>query len=225
MTETIEKKKSFHYTPAVDINVLKEVIAVNPFEKAYGGKMEAWKEVVENAGIAVSASGIKKRVEYLMSARKKDECENLKKSGTEEEYAEREMLQDDLIQMEQAEEENAAQISKRKKRLLEEMTEKGKEIQNAALHTGRNIESSKKQKTEASEFSELLFAINEGKSALEKEKMELRRKELEDKEAERKLREKELEYKMAKMKEEAESRKEERQMMRELMKMLAERNN
>lgn len=61
--------------------------------------MEAWEKVAQNSGVFIGGPSTKNRIENLIRARRKDEMQNLKKSGTEEQYAEREMLLDEVIEM------------------------------------------------------------------------------------------------------------------------------
>eukprot|EP00033_Pygsuia_biforma_P005707 GCRY01006309.1.p2 GENE.GCRY01006309.1~~GCRY01006309.1.p2 ORF type:complete len:136 (+),score=18.51 GCRY01006309.1:415-822(+) len=75
------------------------VLALNPFEELHGKRMEAWEKVAQNSGVFIGGPSTKNRIENLIRARRKDEMQNLKKSGTEEQYAEREMLLDEVIEM------------------------------------------------------------------------------------------------------------------------------
>lgn len=117
-----KRRKLFVYRPSSDIIILKEglfpffchlkckishclffektVIAVNPFAAAFGKVMESWDLVAKNSQLDVSGQGVKSRVDLLMKARKKEEMANIKKSGTEEEYSEREQLVDEVIELE-----------------------------------------------------------------------------------------------------------------------------
>lgn len=99
MTENIEKEaaKRFHYTPKVDIMILKQVLENLPSNAQFGQTIERWKEVDDILKLGNGWKGIRSRIQKLVKEFKCQNMESLKKSGVEEEYEEREILLQELI--------------------------------------------------------------------------------------------------------------------------------
>ncbi|KAK4880049.1 hypothetical protein RN001_008195 [Aquatica leii] len=74
-----------------DITLLQQVIAVNPFENE-----RRWDEVlhsvIKSSGKEFSIRSIREHIEHLLKLFVKEDRANLRKSGTEEEYLEKERL-------------------------------------------------------------------------------------------------------------------------------------
>ena len=92
------------FLPAMDIHLLKQVSALAPYEASHGRTLAAWDAVATNLKQVDSTSfakangrNCKARADLLIAKFKKEEMESLKKSGTEEEYTEREQLLEDIV--------------------------------------------------------------------------------------------------------------------------------
>ncbi|XP_064626807.1 uncharacterized protein LOC135487233 [Lineus longissimus] len=96
--------KMLRYNPGYDISVLKEVLLLNPFDDA-----SRWDEIAKafNKELmkrrpnvqAVNSRSIKERVEKLLKAFKSEQMAALRRSGTAEEYTERDSLLTEISQM------------------------------------------------------------------------------------------------------------------------------
>ncbi|ETV89871.1 hypothetical protein H310_15291 [Aphanomyces invadans] len=99
----VKRKTAYRFTTQVDIDLLKEVMAVRPHDAPYGQTLARWEEVVEHMremrGPDLTTAGCRKRLDDLMAAFKKDTVKSLRATGTEEEYNEREQLIQDLSDM------------------------------------------------------------------------------------------------------------------------------
>ncbi|KAL1444407.1 hypothetical protein MTO96_029884 [Rhipicephalus appendiculatus] len=83
------------FTTEEDLAILREVAATKPF-----GDDLKWIEVIENLkrvlGRELALRGLKDRVDLLIGYWRQEDTRNLKKSGTEEQYAEKEQILQDL---------------------------------------------------------------------------------------------------------------------------------
>ncbi|OQR86388.1 hypothetical protein ACHHYP_10592 [Achlya hypogyna] len=82
--EAPRRKTPFRFEGCTDVDLLKEVIHVRPFDAPYGE--------VKN----LTVNGTRKRYEDLMIAFKEATLVSLRASGTDEEYEEREQLRQDI---------------------------------------------------------------------------------------------------------------------------------
>ncbi|CAK4312458.1 unnamed protein product [Aphanomyces euteiches] len=95
-----KRKHAFRFKAASDVDLLKEVIYVQPFDAPFGQTKLRWDEVADQVtdiyGDVVTVMCCRKRFDDLMSAFKHDTVKALRASGTEEEYNEREQLLQDI---------------------------------------------------------------------------------------------------------------------------------
>ncbi|XP_075539995.1 uncharacterized protein LOC142574882 [Dermacentor variabilis] len=85
-----------HFTTGDDLCILREVLGTNPFQDA-----RLWPQVAKNlaeaTGKTFSLRSIRNRCELLMAQFLHKDTANLKKSGTEEQYAEKEQLLTEIL--------------------------------------------------------------------------------------------------------------------------------
>ncbi|RHY20134.1 hypothetical protein DYB32_010101 [Aphanomyces invadans] len=102
-SDATKRKTAFRFTIAADVDLLKEVVLVAPYDAAYGQTTARWDEIGDNMrgihGDAITALGCRKRFDDLLSAFKKATLKALRASGTEEEYNERDQLLQDIFDM------------------------------------------------------------------------------------------------------------------------------
>ncbi|RHY15929.1 hypothetical protein DYB32_010698 [Aphanomyces invadans] len=93
-------KTAFRFKGCTDVDLLKEVIHVRPFEAPYGEVRKRWTEVTEHlqriVGDGITVNATRKRFDDLMTAFHEITMAALRASGTEEEYEEREQLLQDI---------------------------------------------------------------------------------------------------------------------------------
>ncbi|XP_064617313.1 uncharacterized protein LOC135481418 [Liolophura sinensis] len=189
------------FYPALDIVLLKEVLAVDPYR--LDRNTEEWEKISTNVNSSltgtkkVSVRGCKDGMKTLLKAHRRAEMMSLKASGTDEEYTERDVLLTDVDEMEREaakckEEKKGAQSAEKQKE------EQGKEIREAAMQSlkrsGENAgqddaASPKKRRSGRTDFTTYFEMLREknNKDAelkakqleLEKEKFDLERRERE----------------------------------------------
>ncbi len=90
----------------MDVALLKEVQRATPFALPHGQVTAAWEDVAAGvrraAGIDVDGRRCRLRYSNLLQTFRRGEADNLRKSGTEEEYSERQQLLQDLNEQEDA---------------------------------------------------------------------------------------------------------------------------
>jgi hypothetical protein len=99
------RRRMFRFNPVRDILLLREVIGQRPFAAGYGQAGRVWESITRNlntGGMPVTLSTVQGRCALLKRAFRKQQMEQLRRSGTEEECSEREQLLQDLIEMEAA---------------------------------------------------------------------------------------------------------------------------
>ncbi|KDO22368.1 hypothetical protein SPRG_11320 [Saprolegnia parasitica CBS 223.65] len=93
-------KKTFRFSVASDVDLLKEVINVAPYDAPFGQTIARWEEVTEHMrgihGEHVTFTGCRKRFDDLMAAFKKDALKAMRASGTAAEVCERDLLLEDI---------------------------------------------------------------------------------------------------------------------------------
>ncbi|ETW05092.1 hypothetical protein H310_04120 [Aphanomyces invadans] len=98
-----KRRTAYRFITQVDIDFLKEVMAVCPHDAPYGQTLARWEDFVEHMremhGPDLTTAGCRKRLDDLMAAYKKNTVQSLRASGTEEEYNEREQLIQDQSDM------------------------------------------------------------------------------------------------------------------------------
>ncbi|ETV98382.1 hypothetical protein H310_09071 [Aphanomyces invadans] len=94
------RKTAFRFKGCTDVDLLKEVKHVRPFEAPRGEVRKRWTEVTEHLqriiGDGITVNVTRKRFDDLMTAFHEDTMAALRASGTEEEYEEREQLLQDI---------------------------------------------------------------------------------------------------------------------------------
>ncbi|ETW06268.1 hypothetical protein, variant [Aphanomyces invadans] len=97
------KKTAFRYSVSADIDLLKEVVMVAPYDAPYGQTSARWEEICDHMrqlhGDSLTTASCRKRFDDLLSAFKKSTLKALRASGTEEEYVERDQLMQDISDM------------------------------------------------------------------------------------------------------------------------------
>ncbi|XP_077519837.1 uncharacterized protein LOC144129574 [Amblyomma americanum] len=97
----LAKKSRKCYTAQEDLCLLREVAATRPF-----GDDTKWMTVIANVKEAISREltlrGVKDRIDLLIGYWRQQDARNLKKSGTEEQYSEKEQILQDLSDYDRA---------------------------------------------------------------------------------------------------------------------------
>lgn len=112
--------------------MLREVATDPPFSSPHGKLEEAWAKIakaLQELGVPVTARGARDRYNYLVKLFHSEDLKNLRKSGTEEEFTEREALLTELIELQESSVEKKESERKRDAR----DQELGKQIQSDAL--------------------------------------------------------------------------------------------
>ncbi|ETV92994.1 hypothetical protein H310_12832 [Aphanomyces invadans] len=95
----LRRNTAFRFKGCTDVELLKEVNHVRPFEAPYGEVRKRWTEVSEHLqriyGTGITVNATRKRFDDLMTAFQEETMAALRASGTEEEYEEREQLLQD----------------------------------------------------------------------------------------------------------------------------------
>eukprot|EP00033_Pygsuia_biforma_P004010 GCRY01004392.1.p1 GENE.GCRY01004392.1~~GCRY01004392.1.p1 ORF type:complete len:239 (-),score=48.15 GCRY01004392.1:1345-2061(-) len=217
----VRKKKQFNYYPAVDIVILKEVIAINPYAAVHGKVADSWNEVASHSGFMVSGESVKKRVTLLLNSRKKEEMVNLKSSGTEEEYQEREQLLDEILELEKL----GKETTESKKKKTEEQNRQGEAIRNAALTSlgeDKNEPPKKKRKSDKDSLLKAYLEVNASKIEIEQKRIEFEQQQLQ---AEKVKNDREFELQKEKMKMEREQNERNQKFMQDLLLMLTQKGS
>jgi hypothetical protein len=208
---------------------MREVLERRPFAVKFGDVGRVWEEIADKLRalqLDVSAKTVKGRCLRLKRLFKKEQMDQLRKSGTEDEYCERERLLQDYIELEPAAEHESG-VERAKKAALERAREdQGMQVRGAATmgHRPRDIDSTLQSESEATPAGKRmkqspavsLMSLKEEAMRAEAEErrtlrndtrvqkdaeLELRRHELKqqriDRKAERKLRLLELEQRTA----------------------------
>ncbi|KAG9415752.1 hypothetical protein AC1031_000130 [Aphanomyces cochlioides] len=111
-----KRKDVFRFKAATDVDVLREVMRIQPFSADYGQTGRRWDELsrcmceIHGDG-SVNSYSCRRRFEDLLQNFKKDNMASLRASGTEEEYTERDQLLQDIVDMMDAS--NSGKIEKK----------------------------------------------------------------------------------------------------------------
>lgn len=92
----------FHFYPEHDIALLNQVIADRPFLAGYGQTDDKWNDVakaLKPAGITATPRSLRERFKSLVELFRSEDYGNLRKSGSEELYGERERLLTEIIEL------------------------------------------------------------------------------------------------------------------------------
>ncbi|KAG9408113.1 hypothetical protein AC1031_021350 [Aphanomyces cochlioides] len=92
-----KRKSAYRFKAASDIDLLKEVMLIQPFAAAYGQTKSRWEEISDN--FVLTGQGCRKRFDDLIAAFKEQSTASLRASGTDEEYLQRDQLLQDLSDM------------------------------------------------------------------------------------------------------------------------------
>jgi hypothetical protein len=191
-SERKKRKTQFRFWPARDIALLKETISINPWGPSFKKQEDGWNAVttkmVESEKWDVKVTTIRNRVNLLLTTYQSKNTESLKKSGTDEEYDERDALMDELMALKEAVQESVLESKqervKRAKREVQ-LIEDAERIKEAAM---RGITPFKRQKKDRNGLIEALQTLIEDKQEasktrleIEKQKLEVERKDKEEK--------------------------------------------
>ncbi|KDO25913.1 hypothetical protein SPRG_08854 [Saprolegnia parasitica CBS 223.65] len=95
-----KRKTAFRFRCASDIDLLREVVYIQPFAAPHGQTTDRWTKVATQVaqihGSGITPNNVRKRFDDLMSAFKQDSLSTLRASGSEEEYQERALLLQDI---------------------------------------------------------------------------------------------------------------------------------
>ncbi|XP_013383278.1 vicilin-like seed storage protein At2g18540 [Lingula anatina] len=218
-----DKNKKIRFTPALDILLLQEVLVVNPFEES-----PRWAEVSTSFNAVLkerrgdemtltTARTVRERTAHLIQKFKKDEMESARKSGTNEEYGQREQLLTDLVALL-----NETQQKTKANKVDAEKAEKeeGMAVRQAALNRKEVKEGQsgvgRKRSSEREDYLAIVREREQNAKRLREEELALKREELALSKARFELEKKERERRM-----EAEAARE--KMMLDLMKAVMEK--
>lgn len=153
--------------------LLRQVNADRPFEAGYGKVDDAWSNVgraLRNAGVSAQTRTIHERFKLLLRKFRHDEMASLRKSGTDEEYGEREQLLTEISQLL----ENQQAESKEKKARGSSDAEAAKKLRDAAMLSLREKpKGGKRDKPESSTTEQTTTDVTEADT---EETMERRNK-------------------------------------------------
>ena len=132
------KRRVFRFNAATDVLLLREVTAKNPYAMGYGRVLECWKEIsaaLNAAGGRTAWRACRDRSDKLIEQYKQEDRESLRRSGTAEEYEEKERLLQELVELRQEAEANRmdSQATRQETQAREQQT--AMEIRNAATST------------------------------------------------------------------------------------------
>jgi flagellar biosynthesis GTPase FlhF len=129
----VTQRPMFRFNPARDILLLREVVGQRPYAAGYGQTSRAWDAIVTNLkaiGMDVTLTTVQGRYTHLKKAYRTQQMEQMRRSGTEEEYTEREQLLQDIIELEAA-----AASEAHEKRQERDAKERNLEEQGASLRS------------------------------------------------------------------------------------------
>lgn len=100
-----QPRRMFRFNAARDILLLREVVGQRPFAAEHGQGARIWDQIsstLNSIGMDVTSTTVRGRCAHLKQAFRKEQLAQLRRSGTEEEYDEREQLLQDYIELEEA---------------------------------------------------------------------------------------------------------------------------
>ena len=213
-----ERRSKHHFKAQDDIDLLKLVLSDPPFKGKHGEVNQKWETLLGKLKWDVTARTLSDRFALLVKQFKTSNSENLKKSGTEEEYTERDVLLQDIVDL------------MKESETIPDSSKTGREIrENSLKHLNQNetvfFQSSKKKKD--ADILEIFRMEQERKAETSLKKFETEKKTLELEEKRLLLEEKRLEtekenmeYERKQREEEQKQSFEERKLMFELMKQV-----
>ncbi|KAG9397930.1 hypothetical protein AC1031_016348 [Aphanomyces cochlioides] len=99
-----KRKDVFRFKASTDVDLLREVMRIQPFAAEYGQTGRRWEQLsvcmceIHGEG-AVTAYSCRRRFEDLVENFKNETMNSLRASGTDEEYTEREQLLQDIVDL------------------------------------------------------------------------------------------------------------------------------
>ncbi|KAF5271898.1 hypothetical protein FQR65_LT17532 [Abscondita terminalis] len=84
-------KERLRFTMSDDLYLLREVLAINPYEDSIGWK-NVLAAVIKGTSKTFTLRAVKEHLQYILMLWAKEDRDNIRKSGTEEEYNEKEVL-------------------------------------------------------------------------------------------------------------------------------------
>ncbi|KAJ3106358.1 hypothetical protein HDU96_008237 [Phlyctochytrium bullatum] len=135
--------KTFRFTPATDIDLLKIAVHVQPWAAGHGKKASIWATITETFQEAVRSTNplvdkvtptaVQRRFDNLVTCFKQEEMESLKASGTEEEYDERTQLLTEIVDLMREYEEGKKERMEKEKAEIVKKEQMGETIMRAAV--------------------------------------------------------------------------------------------
>ncbi|XP_062571216.1 MAP7 domain-containing protein 2-like [Saccostrea cucullata] len=122
-----ERKKQIRFKSEDDIRLLREIVAKNPIKDK-----SKWAEIastLSSPNFILDARRVRERANLLIEQHKRENLENLRRSGVDEEVTEKTTLLDEILELKD-EEERGKKEEKEKKERSDNM---GKEIRKRAL--------------------------------------------------------------------------------------------
>jgi len=183
VSDTAVKKKHFRFSPEVDMDLLRQTVAANPYYSEHGDTMECWQSVAGplnlKYGINISGRACRDRVKKLHEEWSKKNKESLKATGVDENYDEKWQLLteiDELIGT--AKEKKSAKTAKLNDDaiLAKAMRDQALGIENAKEKGNSDKKSKKKQRNDDSTLATLLAERNK----IRLQELEVRRLEAEN---------------------------------------------
>ena len=94
-----QESKRFHFTPQLDIQLLRVIVADPPFAARHGNVQEKWEAVQSRMSNMTGWKSLRDRFGLLVKQFKAQSMIQLRKSGTEEEYTERDKLLEEICEL------------------------------------------------------------------------------------------------------------------------------
>ncbi|OQR84333.1 hypothetical protein ACHHYP_20684 [Achlya hypogyna] len=135
---TKRRKATFRFRAGADVDLLKEVINIQPFDAPFGETTSRWGTVAVNLSAIygegyVLPKACHTRFGDLVQAFKDQQMDALRASGTDEEYEEREQLLQDIVDLMVEATERRKLEKTQKKMKLDKRESDGEKIRNAAM--------------------------------------------------------------------------------------------
>ena len=135
-----KESKKYCFKPQDDVDLLKLVVVDPPFRAKHGQTQQKWVELLSKLDLDISWRTLRDRFNLLVKQFKTTNADNLKKSGTEEEYTEKEVLLQEICDL------------MRESETSQDSSQTGKEIRENSLkhlnQTETNFISTPKRKKE-----------------------------------------------------------------------------
>ncbi|CAM1296336.1 Uncharacterised protein g1535 [Pycnogonum litorale] len=115
------RKRPFRFSARADILLLREALALNPFLCDRGSQYSAWEDVSESVlllGLHISGRRCRERILLLVQQFRRGDWEMLRRSGTEEQYNEKEKLLQEVVEL--LKEKEVASLNKKKDHFREQ---------------------------------------------------------------------------------------------------------